>query len=143
MHEWVSLAKEINELEEPWVNYGDPNLFIPEPKDLRTTLKLKEKDPIAFKLWCRTIHVELRNLISQGIFVLDHPDKKEKIILMTLVLKVKLTLKGNWDKAKACICIRGDVQNLDSQEDTSFSTSSKRAVQIFLTSVSQHNSKIK
>ena len=52
------------------------------------------------------------NLISQGTFAIENKDKKEKIIPTTLVLKVKLTLVGNWDIAKARICIRGDVQNL-------------------------------
>ena len=49
-HEWVSLANEVKEEEEPWENDGDPNLFIPETKGLHTILKLKEKDSLSFKL---------------------------------------------------------------------------------------------
>ena len=75
-HEWVSLAKEINEEEEPWENYGDPNLFIPEPKGLCTILKLKQKDPTAFKLWSRAIRAEIKNLITQGTFVIENPEKE-------------------------------------------------------------------
>ena len=50
---------------------------------------------------------------------------------------------GNWDKAKALICIRGDVQNLDSQEDMWSPTSSKKTLQMFLANAAQHNAKIK
>ena len=83
------MAKEIKEEEEPWENYGDPNLFIPEPKGLQTILKLKNKDPTAFKLWRRAIRAELKNLISQGMFAIESPEKTEKIIPTTLVLKIK------------------------------------------------------
>ena len=60
-HEWVSLAKEINEEEEPWEIYSDPILFISEPKGLCTILKSKQNDPTAFKLWSREISAELKN----------------------------------------------------------------------------------
>ena len=94
-HEWVSLAKEIKEEEEPWENFGYPNLFIPEPKGLHTILKFKQKDPVVFKLWSRAIQAELKNLITQGTFAIVNSEKEDRIIPTTLVLKVKLTLEGN------------------------------------------------
>ena len=39
---WVSLAKEKKEEEMPWSHNGDPTLFIPEPKGLKTILKLEK-----------------------------------------------------------------------------------------------------
>ena len=142
-YEWVSLTKEINEDEEPCENYGYPNLFIREPKGLCNILKLKQKDPTVFKLWSRTIRAELKNLISRGTFAIESPERKEKIIPTTLVLKVKLTSEGNWDKAKARICICRDVQNLQSQEDTWSPTSSKKTLRMFQASALKCNSKVK
>ena len=49
-HEWGGLAKEIKEVNEQWENSGNPTLFISEQKGLTTILKLKDKDPVAFKL---------------------------------------------------------------------------------------------
>ena len=62
---------------------------------------------------------------------------------MTLVLKVKLTSEGNWDKAKARICIRGDIQNMQTQEDTWSPTSSKKTLRLFLADMAKCNSRIK
>ena len=60
-----------------------------------------------------------------------------------MVLKVKLTSEGNWDKAKARICIRGDIQNMESQEDTWSPTSSKKTLRLFLADAARSNAKIK
>jgi len=69
-NEWASLAKEIKEEEEiPWSHYGDPTLFTPEPRGLKTIIKLQNSDPIAYKVWVRAIKSEIKNLISQGTFV--------------------------------------------------------------------------
>ena len=45
MHGWVSLANEIKEEEEPWESYGDPNLFIPQPKRPEYNFKFKRLRP--------------------------------------------------------------------------------------------------
>ena len=106
-------------------------------------MKLKQKDPTAFKLWSLAIRAELKNLVTQGTFAIVNPEKDNKIIPTTLVLKVKLTSGGNWDKAKHGICIRGDIQNMESQEDTWSPTPSKKTFRLFLANAARNNSKIK
>ena len=59
--ELVTLAKEIKEEEIPWTHYGDPTLFIPTPQGLKTVLKLKKNDLIAYEIWVRVICSELKN----------------------------------------------------------------------------------
>jgi len=85
--EWVNLVKEIDKEKVPWTMYGDPSLFVPEPKGL---------DSQAFKLWKRAIKAEIKYLIEHGTFsVVEDPEKHEKVIPTTLVLKVKLTSTGD------------------------------------------------
>ena len=136
--EWVSLVREIKEEEEPWKNFGDLNLFIPEPKGLRITFKLRQKDPIVFKFWSSAICAELKDLITQGTFGIVNSEKEDKIVPTTLVLKVKLNSEGNWDKNKARICIHSDVKNMESQEDTWAPISSKKTLRLFLTDAAKH-----
>ena len=137
--EWVNLVKEIDEEKMPWTMYGDPSLFVPEPKGLKAVLRLEQKDSQAFKLWKRAIKAEIKNLIKHGTFSVEEPEKHEKVIPTTLVLKVKLTSTGEWDKAKARICVRGDIQQLHTTEETWSPTSTKRTLRVYLADASNHN----
>ena len=103
-HWIVSLAREFKEDDEYWEFFGDPNFPIPEP--------------MTFKLWSCAICAELKNLIIQGTFSTVNSGKEDRIIPTILVLKIKSTSEGNWDRAKACICICYYVQNIEKQEST-------------------------
>ena len=127
----------------PWSHYGDPTLFIPEPRGLKTVLKLEKNDPIAFTVWVRAIRSELKNLMSLGTFSIEKNRKEEKVIPTTLVLKIKLTSDGSWDKAKARICVCGDIQNISAVEETWTPTSTKRTLRIFLADEAKNNATIK
>ena len=92
--EWVSLAKAVQDKKIPCATYGDPNMFIPEPKGIRAVLQMRHTDPTAFKLWTWAIKAEIKNLISQGTFKLEKANNDNFSIPTTLVFKVKLTSAG-------------------------------------------------
>jgi len=48
--EWVNLAKELWDETVPWSSYGDPTLFLPEPKGIKSFLRLKSRDPLAYRV---------------------------------------------------------------------------------------------
>ena len=128
--EWINMTKEIEEEKIPWSSYGDPDLFLPEPKGLKALLKLEDRDRIAFNLWSRAVRAEIHNLVSHGTFSIEDPRADDHVIPTTCIFKVKLESDGTWDKAKARYCVRGDIQRRLSTEDTWSATASKRTLRM-------------
>ena len=108
-NEWANLVTSINGEKIPWSTYGDPSMFVPEPKGIKAVLSLKHTNPPAYKLWSCTIRAEIKNQITIGTFKQEDTKKEDFSIPRTLVFKVKLTADGEWDKAKARICVHGDI----------------------------------
>ena len=104
---------------------------------------MKNADPLAYKLWSRAIRAEINNLVTHGTFSLEEANKDEFVIPTTLVFKVKLTSDGSWDKAKARICVRGDIQGKHEDEDTWSPTSTKRTLRTLLADAAKHGAKIR
>ena len=141
--EWVSLVMSINEEKILWATYWDPNMFIPKLKGIKTVLCIKHMDPMTYKLWSWAIRAKIKNLIMQGTFKLEKAQEDDFSIPTTLVFKVKLTLNGEWDKAKARICVRGDIQGKHEQEETWSPTSTKCTRRTFLANVARNSSIVK
>ena len=118
-------------------------MYLPEPKGVKAVLRLKWRDPLVYKLWCRSIRAEIRNLIEKGTFSFDDIPANIQVIPTTLINKVKLLSDGTWDKAKSRICVRGDIQRQSSDEDTWSVASSKRTVRMYLADAEKHNAIIK
>ena len=106
---FASVAREVKKENEPWSIYGDPTLYLPEPRGLKAVLRLQYKDPQAWRVWCRAIRAELTTLIKLSTFVIESPQKGEPVIPTTCTNRVKLLADGDWDKAKSRLCVYGDI----------------------------------
>ena len=82
--------------------------FLPEPRSLSHVIRQSES--IRNK-WGTAIQKELRGLFSSGTFNLDiRPLPNDEVVPVKLTLKTKLNARGQLDKLKARICLRGDMQ---------------------------------
>ena len=135
--DFVYLTKEVEE-ETSWDQFGDPTSFVPEPRGIRSILRLKKTDPLAFKLWSRAIKAEVRCLINLNTFKIEDPKNNEPVIPTLEVMKVKFSSDGTWDKAKARIVCRGDLQRQHSTEDTWNALAAKRTLRMFLADAASH-----
>ena len=82
--------------------------FLPEPRSLSHVLRLSES--IKNK-WGTAIQKELRGSFSSGTFDMDtQPLPNDEVVPVKLTLKTKLDSKGQLDKLKARIYLRGDMQ---------------------------------
>ena len=100
-NEWVNLVFKLKEESENWSIFGDPTLYVPEPKGIKAVMRWKDRDPKAFCLWSKAIKAEVKNLIEKNTFCTNSvPDKGVPVIPTTLINKVKLLSDGSWDKAK-------------------------------------------
>ena len=79
----------------------------------------------------------------QGAFKLKKANDNDFSIPRTILFKVKLTSNGEWDKAKARICVRGDIQGKHEQEKTWSPISIKRTIRMFLANVTKNGSIVK
>ena len=82
--------------------------FLPEPRSLSHVIRQSES--IRNK-WGKAIQKELRGLFSSGTFNLDiRPLPNDEVVPVKLALKTKLNARGQLDKLKARICLRGYMQ---------------------------------
>ena len=139
--DFVYLSKEVEE-ETNWSQFGDPTSFIPEPRGIRAIMRLKKTDPLAYKLWTRAIKKEVKVLINHGTFKIEDPKNNEPVIPTLEVMKVKFSSDGTWDKAKARIVCRGDLQRQYSTEDTWNALAAKRTLRMFLADAASFGARI-
>ena len=136
------MAQEVKKENEPWSIYGDPTLYLPEPRGLKAVLRLQYKDPQAWRVWCRAIRAELTTLIKLSTFVIESPQKGEPVIPTTCTNRVKLLADGDWDKAKSRLCVRGDIQKVYVTEETWSATSTKRTLRMFIADAAKNKSEL-
>ena len=106
-------------------------------------MRLKDRDPQAFRLQSKAIKAEVKNLIEKKTFCTKSvPDKGVPVIPTTLINKVKLLSDGSWDKAKSSLCVRGDIQRYHSEEETWSAASAKRTVRTYVANAAHHNAVI-
>ena len=81
---------------------------------LRLPTHTKEK-------WGDTIRAEITGLFDSGTFLLNEkPLSADEIIPTKLAMKTKLNSYGGLDKLKARICLRGDIQIKDANNNLWF-----------------------
>ena len=82
--------------------------FLPEPNSLSQVLRLTES--IKNK-WGTTIHKKIKGLFdSDTVELSERPLPNDEIVPVKLVLKTKLNCHGGFDKLKAQVCLRGEMQ---------------------------------
>jgi hypothetical protein len=82
--------------------------YLPEPQSLKAVMRC---DPNVQRAWMHAIHMEIKNLIDHGTFIIgEEPNLKELIIRVKLVLKAKQTSTGDLEKLKARLVARGDME---------------------------------
>jgi len=83
--------------------------FIPEPSNEYALVKMPE-GKIKHE-WIQKCIVEIRVLIKENTFSLDHlPEEDEKVTPTKMTFKAKINSDGSLDKCKARLVVRGDLQ---------------------------------
>ena len=62
-----------------------------------------------YKLWCRGVWSEDKNLILKSIFSLNDVLKDTPVIPTSIINEEKMFSDGSWDQAKARLCVRGGI----------------------------------
>ena len=96
----------MEEMEKPEFTAED---FIPEPSNEFALVKMPE-GKIKHE-WIQKCIVEMRVLIKENTFSLDHlPEEDEKVTPTKMTFKAKINSDGSLDKCKARLVVRGDLQ---------------------------------
>ena len=102
---------------------------------------MKQSENIRTK-WRTAIQKELRGLFSSGTFNVDiRPLPNDEVVPVKLALKVKLDSRGQLDKLKARVCLRGDMQE-KGNINTWSPTSPARLLKRFLADAIQKGQKV-
>ena len=106
------------------------DLYLPEPKSVRTLMKLPEK---VRRDWLSAVKHELKNLITNQTFnIKEKPKLGEQVIPTMIVFKAKTNSPGKLDKLKARCCARGDLQKELPDEDNWSSCIAQRTLRMFI-----------
>ena len=96
----------LKELDKPEFTAED---FIPEPSNEFALIRMPE-GKIKHE-WIEKTIVELRGLVKENTFSLDHsPEENEKVTPTKVTYKAKINSDGSLNKCKARIVVRGDLQ---------------------------------
>ena len=96
----------IRELDKPFFTAED---FIPEPSNEYALIKMPE-GKIKHE-WIQKTILEVRGLIKENTFSLDHlPEENERVTPTKVTYKAKINSDGSLNKCKARLVVRGDLQ---------------------------------
>ena len=135
-HEQQQNNRNIEKNQDVQINLSD---FIPKPRSLSQVLKLS---PIIRDKWGHSIQNELLGLFDNDTF-----DTNEKALPANEVFPVKCAFKaklnsyGGLDKLKARVCVRGNMQIIDTMNNWS-PTASVHLLKCFLADAIYHKSPI-
>ena len=132
--EYLHIAHDIKELnvsedriKDTGINLSD---FLPEPRSLSHVLRLS---PHIKDKWGEAIRSELTGLFDSDTFSLvEKPLPADEIIPVKLAFKTKLNSYGGLDKLKARICMRGDMQIKNGNNNSWSPTASTRLLKCLI-----------
>ena len=84
--------------------------FIPDPRNFAEATRLS--DDIK-KPWLKETLKDIKNLMNNQTFLVQHPEKGDFVTTCMDVYKSKIQSDGSLDKIKLRIVVRGDLQNME------------------------------